>query len=118
MLTGAVLTKPGRRFFAKGSQRSRTVGRTSTASSHYDAGGPWLFGRRDISVGIAAGRVAAEYFEAAVLIVVGRLMETGGRGRPGSAISSLMQATLTDLVDACAGDARPDCPILQGLAQS
>lgn len=26
-----------------------------------------------------------------------------------------MQATLTDLVTACAGDARPDCPILKGL---
>ena len=29
-----------------------------------------------------------------------------------------MQATLSDLVAHCAGDARPDCPILQGLAQS
>jgi Cu(I)-responsive transcriptional regulator len=28
-----------------------------------------------------------------------------------------MQATLSDLVHACAGDARPDCPILSGLAQ-
>ncbi|WP_299621896.1 Cu(I)-responsive transcriptional regulator [uncultured Tateyamaria sp.] len=27
-----------------------------------------------------------------------------------------MQATLTELVDACAGNDRPDCPILQGLA--
>lgn len=27
-----------------------------------------------------------------------------------------MQATLTDLVEACAGNDRPDCPILQGLA--
>ena len=27
-----------------------------------------------------------------------------------------MQATLSDLVRACAGDARPDCPILSGLA--
>ncbi|PTE14999.1 Cu(I)-responsive transcriptional regulator [Pseudogemmobacter blasticus] len=27
-----------------------------------------------------------------------------------------MQATLTQLVHACAGDARPDCPILTGLA--
>ncbi|AWD20555.1 Cu(I)-responsive transcriptional regulator [Fuscovulum blasticum] len=27
-----------------------------------------------------------------------------------------MQATLTQLVHACAGDARPDCPILAGLA--
>ena len=27
-----------------------------------------------------------------------------------------MQATLTDLVDACAGDNRPDCPILRDLA--
>ncbi len=27
-----------------------------------------------------------------------------------------MQATLTDLVQACAGDGRPDCPILSGLA--
>lgn len=27
-----------------------------------------------------------------------------------------MQATLGDLVDACAGDHRPDCPILSGLA--
>ncbi len=27
-----------------------------------------------------------------------------------------MQATLSDLVSACAGDARPDCPILNGLA--
>jgi len=26
-----------------------------------------------------------------------------------------MQATLTDLVDNCAGDHRPDCPILRGL---
>lgn len=28
-----------------------------------------------------------------------------------------MQATLTDLVHACAGDDRPDCPILTGLAK-
>jgi Cu(I)-responsive transcriptional regulator len=28
-----------------------------------------------------------------------------------------MQATLTDLVHACAGDDRPECPILQGLAK-
>lgn len=27
-----------------------------------------------------------------------------------------MRATLSDLVHACAGDARPDCPILQGLS--
>ncbi|TCP42946.1 Cu(I)-responsive transcriptional regulator [Rhodovulum marinum] len=27
-----------------------------------------------------------------------------------------MRATLSDLVDACAGDDRPDCPILRGLA--
>ena len=27
-----------------------------------------------------------------------------------------MQATLTHLVEACAGDHRPDCPILQGLS--
>ncbi len=27
-----------------------------------------------------------------------------------------MAATLTDLIHACAGDARPDCPILAGLA--
>lgn len=27
-----------------------------------------------------------------------------------------MQATLSDLVSACAGDHRPDCPILTGLA--
>ena len=27
-----------------------------------------------------------------------------------------MQATLTELIHACAGDARPDCPILTGLA--
>ncbi|HHB80250.1 MAG TPA: Cu(I)-responsive transcriptional regulator [Aliiroseovarius sp.] len=27
-----------------------------------------------------------------------------------------MRATLTDLVDACAGDHRPDCPILKGLS--
>ncbi|MDR5651649.1 Cu(I)-responsive transcriptional regulator [Ruixingdingia sedimenti] len=27
-----------------------------------------------------------------------------------------MRATLTELVDACAGDNRPDCPILQGIA--
>lgn len=27
-----------------------------------------------------------------------------------------MQATLRDLVDNCAGDQRPDCPILSGLA--
>jgi Cu(I)-responsive transcriptional regulator len=27
-----------------------------------------------------------------------------------------MRATLSDLVAACAGDARPDCPILKGLA--
>ncbi|MCU0816766.1 MAG: Cu(I)-responsive transcriptional regulator [Cypionkella sp.] len=26
-----------------------------------------------------------------------------------------MQATLSDLVTACSGDARPDCPILKGL---
>ncbi|MBP9182174.1 MAG: Cu(I)-responsive transcriptional regulator [Fuscovulum sp.] len=29
-----------------------------------------------------------------------------------------MQATLTDLVGACAGDHRPDCPILKGLADA
>ena len=29
-----------------------------------------------------------------------------------------MQATLRDLVDHCAGDQRPDCPILTGLATS
>ena len=29
-----------------------------------------------------------------------------------------MQATLTDLVGACAGDQRPDCPILKGLADA
>ena len=28
-----------------------------------------------------------------------------------------MQATPTELVHACAGDARPDCPILSGLAE-
>ena len=28
-----------------------------------------------------------------------------------------MEATLTTLVHACAGDARPDCPILTGLAE-
>lgn len=28
-----------------------------------------------------------------------------------------MQATLGDLVQSCAGDARPDCPILGGLSQ-
>lgn len=28
-----------------------------------------------------------------------------------------MQATLHDLVQSCAGDARPDCPILRDLAQ-
>jgi Cu(I)-responsive transcriptional regulator len=27
-----------------------------------------------------------------------------------------MRATLADLVESCAGDARPDCPILKGLA--
>jgi MerR family copper efflux transcriptional regulator len=27
-----------------------------------------------------------------------------------------MRDTLTDLIDACAGDQRPDCPILKGLA--
>jgi hypothetical protein len=27
-----------------------------------------------------------------------------------------MRDALTDLVDACAGDQRPDCPILKGLA--
>ena len=27
-----------------------------------------------------------------------------------------MRATLTDLVEACAGDSRPDCPILRGLS--
>ena len=27
-----------------------------------------------------------------------------------------MRATLADLVEACAGDERPDCPILEGLA--
>jgi Cu(I)-responsive transcriptional regulator len=27
-----------------------------------------------------------------------------------------MRATLSDLVTACAGDARPDCPILRGIA--
>jgi len=29
-----------------------------------------------------------------------------------------MQATLQTLVQSCAGDDRPDCPILQGLARS
>ncbi len=29
-----------------------------------------------------------------------------------------MQETLTELVEACAGDHRPDCPILKGLAGS
>ncbi len=29
-----------------------------------------------------------------------------------------MRATLTDLVSSCAGDQRPDCPILQGLADT
>lgn len=29
-----------------------------------------------------------------------------------------MKRTLSDLVAACAGDGRPDCPILSGLAQS
>ncbi len=29
-----------------------------------------------------------------------------------------MRATLTDLVDHCSGDQRPDCPILDGLAGS
>ena len=29
-----------------------------------------------------------------------------------------MQATLAELVHACAGDARPDCPILSGLAEA
>jgi MerR family transcriptional regulator, copper efflux regulator len=29
-----------------------------------------------------------------------------------------MQTTLTDLVHACAGDGRPDCPILSGLANA
>jgi len=28
-----------------------------------------------------------------------------------------MEATLADLVQACSGDHRPDCPILRGLAQ-
>lgn len=28
-----------------------------------------------------------------------------------------MQATLSSLVQACAGDARPDCPILRGLSK-
>lgn len=28
-----------------------------------------------------------------------------------------MRATLADLIDACAGDHRPDCPILKDLAQ-
>ncbi len=27
-----------------------------------------------------------------------------------------LRAALTDLIDACAGDQRPDCPILKGLA--
>jgi MerR family copper efflux transcriptional regulator len=27
-----------------------------------------------------------------------------------------MRRTLSDLVEACAGDDRPDCPILKGLA--
>ena len=36
----------------------------------------------------------------------------------GAKITALraMEATLTDLIHACAGDARPDCPILTGLA--
>ncbi|MEM6587463.1 MAG: Cu(I)-responsive transcriptional regulator [Pseudomonadota bacterium] len=29
-----------------------------------------------------------------------------------------MRATLSNLVDACAGDHRPDCPILTGLSQN
>ncbi|KAF0170850.1 MAG: MerR family transcriptional regulator [Rhodobacteraceae bacterium] len=29
-----------------------------------------------------------------------------------------MEATLAELIDACSGDARPDCPILSGLAAS
>ncbi len=29
-----------------------------------------------------------------------------------------MQATLTELVHACAGDGRPDCPILNGLSDA
>ncbi|MDT8855668.1 Cu(I)-responsive transcriptional regulator [Paracoccaceae bacterium Fryx2] len=29
-----------------------------------------------------------------------------------------MQATLSGLVSACAGDSRPDCPILRGLART
>jgi Cu(I)-responsive transcriptional regulator len=29
-----------------------------------------------------------------------------------------MQATLSDLIHACAGDARPDCPILRGLSEA
>lgn len=29
-----------------------------------------------------------------------------------------MEATLVELIDACSGDARPDCPILSGLAAS
>ncbi|NUB43030.1 Cu(I)-responsive transcriptional regulator [Fertoebacter nigrum] len=39
-------------------------------------------------------------------------------GRIAAKIAELqaMQATLTALVDACAGDQRPDCPILGGLA--
>jgi MerR family transcriptional regulator, copper efflux regulator len=36
----------------------------------------------------------------------------------GAKITALraMEATLTDLIHACAGDSRPDCPILTGLA--
>lgn len=42
----------------------------------------------------------------------------GHLGRIDAKLAELaaLRATLTDLVDACAGDQRPDCPILKGLA--
>lgn len=44
----------------------------------------------------------------------------GHLGQIDSKIAELqaMRATLSDLITACAGDDRPDCPILKGLADS
>ena len=40
-----------------------------------------------------------------------------GRIRDKIAELSAMEATLSDLIHACAGDSRPHCPILQGLSE-
>ena len=47
-----------------------------------------------------------------------RAIASGHLRRIGEKIADLqaMQATLAELVERCAGDRRPDCPILRGLA--